>query len=140
MSTEPTKTIHVSDDEEPVGYCNPPKHTRFKKGESGNPKGRRKNFIPPVYEDPIKTLLRQPIGVAIDLSDKKTPAYMVMLKVLLRNGVTKGDTRALQILFNATDALKTILDEKQREASEADRQFIEYVRERSNAWSEKHGA
>lgn len=32
------------DDEEEyaVGYCNPPKHTRFKKGQSGNPMGRPK--------------------------------------------------------------------------------------------------
>lgn len=25
-----------------VGYCNPPKHTQFKKGQSGNPEGRPK--------------------------------------------------------------------------------------------------
>ena len=25
-----------------IGYCRPPKRTRFKKGTSGNPKGRRK--------------------------------------------------------------------------------------------------
>lgn len=28
------------DDDETVGYRRPPKHTRFKKGASGNPKGR----------------------------------------------------------------------------------------------------
>ena len=36
----------MSDDYE-VGYGNPPKHTRFPKGQSGNPKGRpkgRRNF------------------------------------------------------------------------------------------------
>jgi hypothetical protein len=27
---------------EKVGYCKPPKHTQFKKGQSGNPKGRPK--------------------------------------------------------------------------------------------------
>lgn len=30
------------EEEYTVGYCNPPKHTRFKKGQSGNPKGRPK--------------------------------------------------------------------------------------------------
>ena len=25
-----------------IGYCRPPKRTQFKKGQSGNPKGRRK--------------------------------------------------------------------------------------------------
>ncbi len=28
------------DRDSPVGYCRPPKHTRFQKGQSGNPKGR----------------------------------------------------------------------------------------------------
>ena len=27
---------------EKTGYCNPPQHSRFKKGQSGNPKGRPK--------------------------------------------------------------------------------------------------
>lgn len=27
-------------DSDKVGYCNPPKHSRFQKGQSGNPKGR----------------------------------------------------------------------------------------------------
>ena len=30
-----------------VGYCKPPKDTQFKKGQSGNPKGRRKKSTEP---------------------------------------------------------------------------------------------
>ena len=30
------------DEHEAVGYKKPPKHSRFKKGQSGNPSGRRK--------------------------------------------------------------------------------------------------
>ena len=26
-----------------VGYCNPPQHSRFQKGKSGNPSGRPKH-------------------------------------------------------------------------------------------------
>ena len=32
-------------DTERVGYGNPPKHTRFRKGESGNPQGRPKGTL-----------------------------------------------------------------------------------------------
>jgi hypothetical protein len=32
------------DDDNEVGYCRPPRHTRFKKGQSGNPKGRPKGI------------------------------------------------------------------------------------------------
>jgi hypothetical protein len=32
-----------SDDEDRVGYRRPPRHSRFHKGQSGNPKGRRKH-------------------------------------------------------------------------------------------------
>ena len=33
-----------AEDDDKVGYCKPPKHSRFKPGQSGNPLGRpRKN-------------------------------------------------------------------------------------------------
>ena len=28
-----------------TGYCNPPEHTRFKTGQSGNPRGRPKGTL-----------------------------------------------------------------------------------------------
>ena len=44
---EPPKTPPAGPDK--VGYGKPPKHTQFKKGQSGNPKGRPKQvqtFMP----------------------------------------------------------------------------------------------
>ena len=37
-----TNENHDDDDDYEVGYRKPPRHTRFEKGCSGNPKGRRK--------------------------------------------------------------------------------------------------
>ena len=36
-----------------VGYKNPPKDTRFKKGQSGNPAGRKKEPIPKSLHESI---------------------------------------------------------------------------------------
>jgi Family of unknown function (DUF5681) len=30
----------------PVGYCRPPVHSRFRKGQSGNPAGRKRQSFP----------------------------------------------------------------------------------------------
>ena len=111
----------------PVGYGNPPQHTKFKKGKSGNPKGRPKIEMPPVWEDPIKTMLREEISITIKGKHAKIPAYLALLRVLLWEGVN-GNTKAIQMLFTQTDGLKSIIDEKQREATEADRAFIDAVR------------
>ncbi|MFC1916898.1 DUF5681 domain-containing protein [Chloroflexota bacterium] len=37
--------MNQENNDENVGYCNPPKDTRWKPGQSGNPKGRPKNTV-----------------------------------------------------------------------------------------------
>jgi hypothetical protein len=37
-----------NDEDDKVGYGKPPKHSQFKKGQSGNPKGRRKSADKPL--------------------------------------------------------------------------------------------
>jgi hypothetical protein len=78
--------------------------------------------------------LRQNITDAVDLTDKNMPAYMFMLKVILRKGVTKSDTKAMQMLFDKTNGLASILDEKQREATEADKAILRALREDAEKW------
>ena len=117
----------------PVGYGNPPDHSKFKKGKSGNPSGRPKAVRDPVCEDPIKALLREEISASVKGKRTRMPAYEGLLRALLKKGL-QGDTKAIQMLFTQTNGLATILDEKRREANSADLAFIEAVRKEANEW------
>jgi Family of unknown function (DUF5681) len=80
-----------------VGYGKPPKHTRFRSGQSGNPKGRRKgvrNFI----TDVRKTLM-MPVRVNNGGRARNVTTQEGAL-MLLREKALKGDKRALDLLLN----------------------------------------
>jgi hypothetical protein len=125
--------IHVDDEGYEVGYGKTPEHTKFKKGQSGNPKGRRRKASEPfLYEDPIKVLLRQNIETAL-IIDKKMPVYLGLLKVMLKKGL-HGDTKAVQILLDRTNGLNSILDEQKRKLTEADEAFLARLRKDVEQW------
>jgi hypothetical protein len=50
---------HAAEGSNDVGYCNPPKHSRFKPGQSGNPLGRPKgtvSFAPELADELMRTI------------------------------------------------------------------------------------
>jgi Family of unknown function (DUF5681) len=75
-----------------VGYGKPPKHTRFKPGQSGNPKGRKPG------SKNVMTLLEQtlfdPVKVRENGKVRRVPAIQACL-LNLRNQAIKGDAKAL---------------------------------------------
>lgn len=74
-----------------VGYCSPPVHSQFKKGQSGNPRGRRKN------SKNLKTLIRQALTGSITIREgEKRRAITKLEAVVLRQieGALKGNDRA----------------------------------------------
>jgi hypothetical protein len=76
-----------------VGYCKPPVQTRFKKGISGNPKGRHKG------SKNISTLLENAGQKLVTISDDGRARKITMQDLIVRGLVTKaakGDTRAVQ--------------------------------------------
>jgi len=91
----------MSDDYE-VGYGKPPKHTRFKPGQSGNPKGRpkaSKSFREEMAEELAEHLTVKEGGREVRLSKRR-----LMVKALF-NKAAKGDVRAANaVLALATDA------------------------------------
>ncbi|MGE0773780.1 MAG: DUF5681 domain-containing protein [Sphingomonadaceae bacterium] len=92
-------------DEDSVGYGRPPAHSRWKKGQSGNPKGRVKG------QRNLKTDLREELGEIIRFSENGTARGITkqraLLKSLTARGI-KGDARSAQIVLAL---VKELLDQ-----------------------------
>lgn len=87
-----------------VGYGKPPAHTRFKKGQSGNPKGRRKGT------QNLATDLAEELGERIRVREGDREYWAskqrAILKALMARA-SKGDVRAISVLFSLAKAVKS---------------------------------
>lgn len=79
-----------------VGYGRPPIHGQFKKGHSGNPRGRPKRTR--AIDSIVNEVLGQKMWVTID-GHRKRVAVEVALLLRLREQGLKGDLRAIRILL-----------------------------------------
>ena len=82
----------MSNDDYEVGYGKPPKHTRFKESQSGNPKGRpkgRRNF-----STDVKDTLKEPVRLTKG-GKRKTVSTQLATLLRLREQALSGDARAL---------------------------------------------
>ena len=77
------------------GYCNPPKHTRFKKGQSGNPRGRPKGALN--MATVLERTLREKIVIDVN-GKRKTVTKLEAAINQLANKATSGELKALQLL------------------------------------------
>ncbi len=75
-----------------VGYMSPPEHTRFKKGKSGNPRGR------PRKQEDLNTLLNRVLKrkVRVKDNDRKMPIREALIWKL-RELALQGDKQALAL-------------------------------------------
>jgi hypothetical protein len=88
-------TIHDEDDQ--VGYGKPPKHSRFKPGQSGNPKGKKKGTRS------FSTEVRATLGMPVVLTDNERPRTVTTSAAALmrlREKALKGDSRSLDRLID----------------------------------------
>ncbi len=99
MKSKLRKTKH----NESVGYCNPPKHSRFQKGISGNPGGRPKRR--PILVDPAGVLEQidsEEIIVINNGKRKRMPKIEIDFRQLIAKA-TKGDLRSARLVFKMAD-------------------------------------
>src|SRR5690606_26810715 len=76
-----------------VGYGRPPEATRFKPGQSGNPKGRRKGV------KSIGTILEEIIRQLVTVTEGQKKRRLSVLEVALRrlaNDAMRGDLKAMK--------------------------------------------
>ena len=100
-----------------VGYGKPPKKNRFKKGESGNPRGRpkgAKSRRPALPEERLRAIVLKEAYRTIDMRERDRTVSLPMAQAIIRAlnvGAAKGQFRAQRL---ATEMLTSIERERRR--------------------------
>lgn len=84
-----------------VGYGKPPKHSQFKKGQSGNPKGRPKKKSRQPQAVDVTDVLAEPVEI-VDVNGrrKQVSSAEAMYRRQLQKGI-EGDFRSLKAIITA---------------------------------------
>jgi hypothetical protein len=83
-----------------VGYCSPPEHSQFKRGQSGNPSGRARG------SQNFKTLFNKILNEEISLREGSDVKKLSKAEAIVRGvviGALKGDARNVAILFRLAE-------------------------------------
>ena len=113
-----------------VGYGKPPRHTRFKKGQSGNPRGR------PSGSKNLATVLSEALNELVIVAEnggrRKITKRQAIITQLV-NQSAKADWRATKILLDILQAIESRSEPAAAETSsfsEADEKVLEQIRSR----------
>ena len=105
-----------------VGYKKPPKHTRFKKGQSGNPKGRPKGSRN--FSTDVKATLSQSVRVT-EGGKAKTISTQLATLLRLREAALRCDARALDRLLELAGRYNDEVSIETREIGDSDAKILE---------------
>lgn len=125
-----------------VGYGKPPKATRFKPGQSGNPRGRPRGQ-PNLVTDLLKELAEQ-IRISESGRERTVSKQRAMVKALVAKSL-KGEARAASILIGLLTRLAEVEPASAAKdipaaTAEADRAIIEaFLRKSAGAAGATNG-
>lgn len=113
-----------------VGYRKPPKHSQFRKGQSGNMKGRPKS------KKNVDTIVRNAFLEEVTVTKKDgTRTRMTMLEAILhrtRKSALEGDSRSIDKVLKLLPVIQACTD---RETADAAEREMEPVTENAEIFS-----
>jgi hypothetical protein len=110
-----------------LGYRKPPKHTQWRRGQSGNPKGRKKGSRN--FKTEVKELLNSMVSVVRDGKPAKMSAQRAALERLFDKAL-KGDIRALTQLIRLAQEQTDAEPSSVERLSANDQQILEIYKSR----------
>ena len=90
-----------------VGYRRPPKHSQFKPGRSGNPRGR------PRRSDTLKDIIENELFKIVSVKENGRPIKTQMAALLVKAQLHKavgGDTKAFALIMQLVDKVSKLTE------------------------------
>jgi len=125
-------------EEDPVGYGKPPKSGQFRKGQSGNPKGRPKGSLD--FNTYVQQMLSAQVTVTEGGKRKRVSSLQATLMRLAEKSL-KGDIRAIEkVLSLATDMADELAARSEgRKISGRDEEIMEWFKQSVRDSDKTHG-
>jgi hypothetical protein len=106
-----------------VGYRKPPKHTRFKKGVSGNPNGRPKKALD--FDTALLREARTLMTINENGRQRRVSKHDVVVKQLMNNAM-KGNSSGLRMYLDASrHAFERVAQLEAQRAKDLERKSVE---------------
>ena len=91
-------------DDYTIGYRKPPRHSQFKKGQSGNPGGRRRSLAANAHSA-LATVLARRVTVAGEEGETRMSQLEAFMQDLVRKA-RGGDTRCMKLVLDRLSELE----------------------------------
>jgi hypothetical protein len=86
-----------------VGYCRPPKSGQFKRGQSGNPVGRRRHSGR--FTDRLLEALNEKVTINENGCKRKITKWEALAKQIANKGAS-GDLKSIKLLLQIVDGIQ----------------------------------